>query len=121
MQDIINTTLAPLLHIIVIFAIAKNGFLFNASIPNIDKVHMVDVDDGLEVLLVALTNELGIVALLEDVRDELGLVVPLAALANELGLVVLLEDVRNELSLGMPLTPLAIGIGRRDIGQDLMI
>ena len=83
-----------------------------------------DVGDrlGLVVMLAALANELGVVALLEDVGDQLGLVVMLVlAFANELGLAILLEDVRDELSLGMPLMPLAIGIGRRDIGQDLMI
>ena len=74
------------------------------------------------VMLAALANELGVIALLEDVGDQLGLVVMLVlAFANELGLAILLEDVRDKLSLGMPLTPLAIGIGRRDIGQDLMI
>ena len=74
------------------------------------------------VMLAAIANELGVIALLEDVGDQLGLVVMLVlAFANKLGLAILLEDVRDKLSLGMPLTPLAIGIGRRDIGQDLMI
>ncbi len=63
-------------------------------------------------MLAALANELGVVALLEDVGDQLGLMVMLVlAFANELGLAILLEDVSDELSFGM--------LGRRDIGQDL--
>ncbi len=44
--------------------------------------------------------------------DHLGLGEMLVALDNELGLVALLQDIRDVLSLGMPITPLAIGISR---------
>ena len=44
--------------------------------------------------------------------DHLGLGEMLVALDNELGLVVLLDNVRDVLGLGMPITPLATGISR---------
>ena len=119
-----SAVLAVFLH-----AIGKLFVLFFAKILIIRSLVGASIQLGLVVPLAAIANKLGLVIRLEDVGDQLGLVVMLAAIANPLaaiadelgGLVMLLEDVGDVLGLGMPLTPLAIGIGRRDIGQDLRI
>jgi hypothetical protein len=81
---------------------------------------LVDAGDelGLVVPIEAITDEIGLLTLLEDVGDE-RLVVPHAVLASQLGLAVLLEDVGDELGLVIPLTALAVSIGCCDIGQGL--
>ncbi len=73
---------------------------------------------GLVVPIAAITDEIGLLTLLEDVGDE-RLVVPHAVLANQLGLAVLLEDVGDELGLVIPLMALVVSIGCCDIGQGL--
>jgi hypothetical protein len=77
-----------------------------------------DVSDELSVLIVAFSNELGLVILREDVGDK-RLVIQLVTLAGKIGVALPFEVVSVELGLGMPLMALVISIGCCDIGQVL--